>query len=59
MITALDEAVGNVSRALKASGRYRDTAILFLSDNGGASRGQSGDGLVDLTGTFSHLFIKL
>ena len=39
MITALDEAVKNVTRGLKESGRYRDTAIIFLSDNGGASRG--------------------
>ena len=32
----MDEAVKNVTLALKESGRYKDTAILFMSDNGGA-----------------------
>ena len=41
MVTALDEAVKNVTLALKESGRYRNTAILFLSDNGGAVRGSN------------------
>ena len=35
MISAMDEAVKNVTLALKASGRYKDTAIIFMSDNGG------------------------
>ena len=39
MITALDEAVKNVTRALKETDSFRDTAIIFLSDNGGASKG--------------------
>ena len=38
MITALDEAVKNVTRALKEAKMYRDTVIIFLSDNGGAER---------------------
>jgi len=38
MITALDEAVKNVTSALKQSKMYRDTVIIFLSDNGGAAR---------------------
>ena len=38
MITALDEAVKNVTTALKQSKMYRDTVIIFLSDNGGAER---------------------
>jgi len=38
MITALDEAVKNVTTALKQSKMYRDTVIIFLSDNGGADR---------------------
>ena len=41
MISALDEAVENVTRALKESGRYQNTAILFMSDNGGADRGSN------------------
>jgi arylsulfatase A-like enzyme len=38
MITALDEAVKNVTTALKKSKMYRDTVIIFLSDNGGADK---------------------
>ena len=41
MISAMDEAVKNVTLALKASGRYKDTAIIFMSDNGGADRGSN------------------
>ena len=41
MISALDEAVENVTRALKESGRYQNTAILFMSDNGGAGKGSN------------------
>ena len=38
MITALDEAVKNVTTALKKAKMYRDTVIIFLSDNGGAEK---------------------
>jgi len=38
MITALDEAVKNVTIALKKAKMYRDTVIIFLSDNGGAEK---------------------
>ena len=38
MITALDEAVKNVTKALKQSKMYRDTVIIFISDNGGTER---------------------
>ena len=38
MITALDEAVKNVTTSLKQSKMYRDTVIIFLSDNGGAEK---------------------
>ncbi|WP_082448432.1 MULTISPECIES: arylsulfatase [unclassified Sphingomonas] len=34
MVDRLDENVGRVIAALKAQGRYDDTIILFLSDNG-------------------------
>lgn len=33
-LTALDDAVGRIVSALRESDRLRDTAILFLSDNG-------------------------
>ncbi len=35
MLTALDEGVGKVLEALRASGLEQDTLIVFLSDNGG------------------------
>ena len=38
MVTALDEAVRNVTRALKQNKMYRNTVIIFLSDNGGSYR---------------------
>ena len=41
MVTALDEAVMNVTKALKETGRYQNTAIIFLSDNGGAAKGSN------------------
>lgn len=37
MIQAMDEGVGQVLRKLKAEGLERDTIVVFLSDNGGAS----------------------
>ena len=41
MISVLDEAVKNVSLALKEAGRYHNTAIVFMSDNGGAEKGSN------------------
>ena len=41
MISVLDEAVKNVTQALKAAGKYHNTAIVFMSDNGGAERGSN------------------
>jgi arylsulfatase A-like enzyme len=41
MVTALDDAVANVTSALRRTGLYRDTLIVFLSDNGGAERGSN------------------
>jgi arylsulfatase A-like enzyme len=35
MVRSLDSAVGRVLAALRASGRERDTIVLFSSDNGG------------------------
>ena len=35
MTTALDDAIGNVTRALRANAMYDNTLIVFYSDNGG------------------------
>ena len=35
MIDAMDQGIGRVIDALKASGKYENTLIFFLSDNGG------------------------
>ena len=32
MVTAMDEAVGNVTQTLKDSGMYEDTIIIFTAD---------------------------
>lgn len=37
MTWALDRGIGRVVEALKASGKYENTLIFFLSDNGGAT----------------------
>ncbi|XP_067658487.1 arylsulfatase B-like [Haliotis asinina] len=39
MVSALDEAVGNVTQALRDRGLFDNTLILFTSDNGGPIEG--------------------
>lgn len=41
MTYALDRGIGKVVRALKETGKYDNTLIFFLSDNGGAINNQS------------------
>lgn len=41
MTYALDRGVGTVIRGLKDSGKFDNTLIFFLSDNGGATTNQS------------------
>ena len=38
MVSALDEGVRNVTKALRRNNMFKDTVILFLSDNGGYAR---------------------
>ena len=38
-VTALSEAVGNISGALKAKGMYDNSVLVFMGDNGGKSMG--------------------
>ncbi|XP_070553421.1 arylsulfatase B-like [Ptychodera flava] len=35
MVSMLDEAIGNITKALKANNMYEDSIIVYLSDNGG------------------------
>lgn len=42
MVAALDDAVGNVTQALRDAGMYDDTVIVFTGDNGGDTHGDEG-----------------
>lgn len=44
MLTSMDEAVGKVLDALKRTGTYDNTLIIFFSDNGGARRNFANNG---------------
>ena len=35
MMAAVDDVIGNVTQALKASGQWNNTLLIFSSDNGG------------------------
>ena len=54
MMTALDEAVGNVTRELKQHNMFNNTLIIFTTDNGG-SPGEGGNNY-PLRGTKVEMF---
>ena len=40
MVTAMDDAVGNITEILKANELYDNSIIIFVSDNGGQAAGR-------------------
>jgi len=44
MVTAMDNAIGQIVDAFKAAGKYDDTIFIFSSDNGGDSTGANSNG---------------
>ena len=44
MVTAVDDAVGNITEALKESGLYENSIIVYFSANGGMVAHQSDSG---------------
>jgi arylsulfatase I/J len=57
MTTFLDDAIGNVTAALKAKGMWDDTLLVFSGDNGGYL-GQGGDNTPFRGGKFRCEFVK-
>ena len=55
MVTAMDDAIGNLTEVLKANEMYDNTIIIFVSDNGGMATlggGASNDPLKRGKGSF-------
>ncbi|MEZ4903478.1 MAG: sulfatase-like hydrolase/transferase [Spirosomataceae bacterium] len=43
MVEVMDEGIGKVIDALKETGQYKNTIVIFLSDNGANTNGSNGD----------------
>ena len=41
MVTAMDDAIGNITETLKVNELYENSIIIFVSDNGGQAAGRN------------------
>ena len=42
MVSALDDSIGSINKYLVKSGLYKNSVIIFTTDNGGAGQGYDG-----------------
>ena len=57
MVTALDDVVGNITRCLKDQKMYKNTIIIFSSDNGGIKQNKEGNW--PLKGLYIKLILQI
>ena len=57
MVTALDDVVGNITKCLKDQQMYKNTIIIFSSDNGGIKQNKEGNW--PLKGDYIKLILQI